>query len=158
MYCRTIRCNYGRSTCAVYSTYLRRIYPRMGISATNRVNVFNTTCDIQDKKSTGRPRKTSHKEDKEIEKMVLNYKEANTQKITRELTSLGTNISSRTVNRRLAERGFKYSYPTQKPALTKKQKSLRLSFAKQNRSRNWNNVIVAYYKSSYHPMISNFIG
>jgi hypothetical protein len=28
-----------------------------------------------------------------------------------------------------------------KPALTKKQKSLRLSFAKQNRSRNWNNVI-----------------
>ena len=80
-------------------------------------NVFNTTGDIQDKKSTGRPRKTSHKEDKEIEKMVLNYKEANTKKIARELTSLGTNISSRTVNRRLAERGFKYSYPTQKTCL-----------------------------------------
>ena len=105
------------------------------------VNVFNTTGDVQDKKSTGRPRKTSHKQDKEIEKMVLNYKEANTQNIARELTSLGLNISSRTVHRRLTERGFRYSYPTQKPALTKKQKSSRLSFAKQNGSRNWNNVI-----------------
>ena len=50
-------------------------------------------------------------------------------------------VSAQTVRRRLNEHGFKYLDPLKKPLLTKKARTRRLQWAKNNSVRDWNDAI-----------------
>jgi len=105
------------------------------------VKVFRETGDVLEKKSPGRPRKTSKQEDEEIVEMVKNNKELSTKDVSLELKSRGINLCKTTISSRLNEAGLKYASLTSKPLLTKTQIFQRLRFARENKNRNWNNVL-----------------
>uniref|UniRef100_A0A3B5QWB7 Tc1-like transposase DDE domain-containing protein n=1 Tax=Xiphophorus maculatus TaxID=8083 RepID=A0A3B5QWB7_XIPMA len=66
-------------------------------------------------KRTGRPRKTSKRQDKQLKEV-------------------GVNVCDRTVRNRLKEMGFQYRKAKRKPALTPKHKRTRLQWAKERQS------------------------
>uniref|UniRef100_A0A3B1JWP7 Transposase Tc1-like domain-containing protein n=1 Tax=Astyanax mexicanus TaxID=7994 RepID=A0A3B1JWP7_ASTMX len=72
-------------------------------------------------KRTGRPRKTSKRQDKQL-KMKHKWEEA------------GANVCDRTVRNRLKEMGFQYRKAKRKPSLTPKHKRTRLQWAKERQS------------------------
>lgn len=102
---------------------------------------FIKTGDVLDEKRPGRPRKTSDKQDELIESTFLNIKEATPELMSRGLKSVGILLSTQTIKNRLKERGFAYRFPAYKPVLTQKQKQNRLKFAKENRTRDWNQLV-----------------
>ena len=61
--------------------------------------------------------------------------------MSRVLKSVGILLSTQTIKNRLKERGFAYRFPAYKPVLTQKQKQNRLKFAKENRTRDWNQLV-----------------
>uniref|UniRef100_A0A3B1K6C0 Tc1-like transposase DDE domain-containing protein n=1 Tax=Astyanax mexicanus TaxID=7994 RepID=A0A3B1K6C0_ASTMX len=70
-------------------------------------------------KRTGRPRKTSKRQDKQLKHK---WEEA------------GANVCDRTVRNRLKEMGFQYRKAKRKPSLTPKHKRTRLQWAKERQS------------------------
>jgi transposase len=97
--------------------------------------VLRETGDVLEKKSSGRPRKTSHSEDEEILNLIENDRELSTIDISEEMKTRGVSLSSTTIRRRLTKAGFKFSSPTSKPSLTKLHQTERFRFAKQNKNR-----------------------
>ena len=105
------------------------------------IKVFDETGGIEEKKSTGRPRKTSQQEDKKIIKLMEQNRELTTRDISETLKQEGVDISSDTVRRRLIEAGMAFKSPSSKPFLSNLQKTNRLDFGRKNKYRNWNNVL-----------------
>lgn len=105
------------------------------------IRVYRETGDVEEKKSPGRPRKTSQQEDQELVKLMENNKESSLKNFSQQLKTKGYSLSYSTIRRRLIEEGLKFTSPTSKPFLTEIQKIDRLRFAKQNKIRNWNNVL-----------------
>jgi transposase len=110
-------------------------------TVTHWIRVFRETGEMEEKKSTGRPRKTSHIEDEEIINMMENDRALTSEDLSKEMKTRGVEISSSTIRRRLHEAGLQFSSPTLKPALETLHQTERLRFAKQNKRRNWNNVL-----------------
>ena len=115
---------------------------RISKSTVNRwVSVFRKTVGVEEKMSVGRPRKTSEQEDEKMVQIIENDRTLSSKDIVLEMKSMGVGVSTSTVRRRLNEVGLKFKTQISKPLVTEIQKSARLRFAKQNKKRNWNNVI-----------------
>ena len=89
-----------------------------------------------DKKSTGRPRVTTAREDNVIRRIVVRSPTSSMKKIRAELLRRGRQISHMTVSRRLSKEFNMKSYkPAKKPRLTAAMKAKRLQFA--NNHQHW---------------------
>lgn len=90
---------------------------------------------------TGRPRKTSARDDNAIIRQIKRNPWATSSEIRSEI---GANVSSRTIRRRLVERGFYSRRPARKPLLKKKQRMARLQFAQDHLTwdvKKWKTVL-----------------
>jgi transposase len=133
--------------------HLEKEGPKLSISKTAKklkistytvkhwIRVFRETGDVLEKKSTGRPRKTSDSEDQQIVSLMGNDRGMTCENISEEMKRSGVSVSSATIRRRLNEAGLKFTSPSPKPALTKFDQMQRLRFARQNKTRNWNYVL-----------------
>lgn len=107
--------------------------------------VFNALRPQNQRLKTGRPRKTTNKDDDHIKLMSAKdpFKSAGAIKI-----ELGLPISTRTVRRRLEEKNLLGRHSRKVPLLTKKQKKNRINFAKNHESwdglqnaKKWRNIL-----------------
>lgn len=82
---------------------------------------------------TGRPPKTSKREDRIIVRKSLNDRFKSAASITREFNEqTGKKISKKTVSRRLKAAGLHDRVPVSKPLISKKNKNKRLKFAQEH--------------------------
>lgn len=94
---------------------------------------FQASGQYCDDSRSGRPRKTTPRDDHAIRRIAVRSPMSSTSKIRSALLSKGTNISTKTVSRRLVyDFGLKSCKPARKPRLTAKMKSKRLDFARQH--------------------------
>jgi transposase len=73
---------------------------------------------------------TTQRTDRKILSIAKENRRESTRELKKILSSEGIDISTRTLERRLAEFGMKCCKPTKKPLLTKKHIQTRLNFAK----------------------------
>uniref|UniRef100_A0A3B5PS90 Transposase Tc1-like domain-containing protein n=1 Tax=Xiphophorus maculatus TaxID=8083 RepID=A0A3B5PS90_XIPMA len=85
-------------------------------------------------KRTGRPRKTSKRQDKQLKAICLENRKSTTKQMKHKWEEVGVNVCDRTVRNRLKEMGFQYRKAKRKPALTPKHKRTRLQWAKERQS------------------------
>ena len=87
-----------------------------------------------DRKLSGRPRKTSIRDDNFIRRMVVRSPTTSTKKLQAALLRKGTRVTQMTISRRLSrEFNLKLYKPARKPRLTPVMKAKRLAFAKKHR-------------------------
>lgn len=84
---------------------------------------------------SGRPRKTTQRDDSTMSRMVLRDRRITAGAIQAEMQHRGVNVSARTVRRRLTNAGFLARRPIRKPFLSKKMKKSRLEWARSH--QNW---------------------
>ena len=108
-----------------------------------KTNVHNAITKYQnegiftDRKRSGRPKVTYHREDHLMHKVVTRSPMSSSKKIQAKLIDTGTVVSTKTIQCRLSlEFGFKSRKPARKPRLTEAMKKKRLDFAK--RHADWN--------------------
>uniref|UniRef100_A0A8B9GVX2 Transposase Tc1-like domain-containing protein n=1 Tax=Astyanax mexicanus TaxID=7994 RepID=A0A8B9GVX2_ASTMX len=85
-------------------------------------------------KRTGRPRKTSKRQDKQFKAICLENRKSTTKQMKHKWEEAGANVCDRTVRNRLKEMGFQYRKAKRKPSLTPKHKRTRLQWAKERQS------------------------
>uniref|UniRef100_A0A3P9PNQ9 Transposase Tc1-like domain-containing protein n=1 Tax=Poecilia reticulata TaxID=8081 RepID=A0A3P9PNQ9_POERE len=85
-------------------------------------------------KCTGRPRKTSKRQDKQLKAICLENRKITTKQMKHKWEEAGVNVCDRTVRNRLKDMGFQYRKAKQKPALAPKHKKTRLQWAKERQS------------------------
>ena len=134
----------------------RQISIRLGVSKTTvhqAIAKFQEYSIYTDRKRSGRPLKTSSRDDHIIKKIAVRSPLSSSTKIRQELLQAGVNISRSTVSRRLNMNfGLKACKPARKPRLTPMMKKKRLSFAKAHRSwtsEDWGKVFISD-ESSVH--------
>ena len=87
-----------------------------------------------DRKRSGRPQKTSIRDDNLIRRMVVRSPTSSTKKLQAALLRKGTRVTQMTISRRLSrEFNLKLYKPARKPKLTPVMKAKRLTFAKKHR-------------------------
>ena len=84
---------------------------------------------------SGRPRKTTQRDDSTMSRMVLRDRRITARAIQAEMQHRRVNVSARTVRRRLSNAGFFARRPIRKPFLSKKIKKSRLEWARSH--QNW---------------------
>ena len=107
------------------------------------VTRYNLTGVVDDRRRTGRPRKTSGAEDRIIRTMHLRKREKTASETSREWNGAET-ISRQTVVRRLKERNIKCRRPVKKFGLTERHRRTRLRWATAHRRwtlRQWEEII-----------------
>ena len=126
----------------------RQISIRLGVSKTathQAIAKFQKYGIYTDRKRSGRPLKTSSRDDHIIKKIAMRSPLSSSKKIRKELFQAGVNISRSTVSRRLNMKfGLKACKPARKPRLSSLMKKKRLSFAKAHRSwtsEDWGKVL-----------------
>jgi transposase len=77
--------------------------------------------DLSDNKITGRPRKTTSKQDQVIVQIAEKKTDPSTIEIQKQIKKRKIEVSLSTINRRLHEFGGKYMNKLSKPLLTEKQ-------------------------------------
>ena len=94
------------------------------------VKSYNDTGKIASAFKTGRPRKTSAREDRIMQRMSLKDRFKSCTEIKRVMNSTScVNVSRQTVSRRLQEIGLFNRTPRKKPLVSSKNKKKRLEFA-----------------------------
>lgn len=94
------------------------------------LKVYNDTGSCEAKKSPGRPRITTKREDRAMVNLVKKDRFKTAAAISREISIHLENPSSRkTVSRRLAEQNLLARVPVVKPLISAKNKTRRLQFA-----------------------------
>ncbi|KAK9696611.1 Transposase [Popillia japonica] len=91
----------------------------------------NQEVGSSNKRRSGRKRITSARDDRKITAIVRDNRRKSVRELRKDIQTAGIRISQRTLERRLAESGFKSVRPTKKPLLTKKMKVARLEFARE---------------------------
>ena len=87
-----------------------------------------------DRKRSGRPRKTSNRDNNLIRRMVVRSPTSSTKKLQPALLRKGTRVTQMTISRRLSREFNLKSYKlARKPRLTPVMKAKRLAFAKKHR-------------------------
>ena len=116
---------------------------RQLVSAWNKA--YNKRKSVENKPRSGRPKKTTSKEDRLIKKLSTSDVRKSAVQIKNELQEnydLAIHVS--TVKRRLKEFGLHGRRPTKKPLISAKNRKLRLAFAKKFRSwtsSEWSKVL-----------------
>ena len=85
-------------------------------------------------KHTGRPRKTSKRQDKKLKAICRENKTFTTKEMKNKWAEIGVNVSDRTVRNRLNEMGFTDRKAKRKQELTPKQKKTKLQLAIEKKS------------------------
>ena len=99
----------------------------------NAMAKFRNTGTYTTAKKSGRPRKTTPRDDHAIQKIAVRSPMSFASKIRSSLLAKGTDISRRTVSRRLVDDfDLKAHKPAHKPRLAQAMKSKRLAFAKKH--------------------------
>lgn len=101
----------------------------------------------QRKAACGRKRKTTPRTDRKIRDICLQNRKLPVRLLTKQVQDTGTEISQRTVRRRLVEQGLVARRPAKKPRLTEAMKKKRLEWAKKYKEftvRDWKNVCYSY--------------
>ena len=106
----------------------RQISIRLGVSKTavhQALAKFQKCAICMDRKRSGRPLKTSSRDEHIIKKIAVRSPLSSSKKIRKELLQTGVNISRSTVLRRLNTKfGLKACKPAQKPRLTPLMKKM----------------------------------
>ena len=93
-------------------------------------------------KSSGAPRKTTPRQDRELLRMVRQDRFLSARALTAQMRNLyGMRAGRTTVNNRLLSRGYRAYSPTTKPLLTANHRRLRLEWAQR-----WRNLTVAHWQ------------
>ena len=111
----------------------------------NALAKFKNSGSYSDNKRSGRPQKTTARDDRLIRRVAVHSPRSSFKKMRSALLAHGTDVSCKTVKRRLTKDfGLKAFKPAKKPRLTPAMKLKRLNFAKKhiNWSREqWSRVI-----------------
>ena len=111
----------------------------------NALAKFKNSGSYSDNKRPGRPRKITASDDHLIRRVAVHSPRSSSKKMRSALLAHGTDVSCKTVKRRLTKDfGLKAFKPAKKPRLTPAMKLKRLNFAKKhiNWSREqWSRVI-----------------
>ena len=106
---------------------------------------FQNTGSYLTGKKSARPRKSTPRDDHVIRRIAVRSLMSSASKIRYALLGKGTEISRRTVSRRLVDDfGLKAYKPARKPRLTQAMKNKRLAFAKKHATRTkqqWSKVL-----------------
>jgi len=109
------------------------------------IRQFRVLGNISVKKKSGRPRKTTPYQDKQIIKIAKSEPFLGSNRIKHRISEeLGVNVTSRTVRGRLVEAKLFGRRPAKKPLLSKKNRRSRLNFAKTHlhwTEHDWKKVI-----------------
>lgn len=121
---------------------------RVGRNTVGRVmNLYRRTGQVVPGKSTGRPRKTTEREDRRLFTLVRRNRQKSARWLRGEwVRTLNVPVSTRTTNRRVLRQGYNARRPAQKPMLTRRHRHERLAWAAQWRDltvNHWNHVIFA---------------
>jgi len=126
----------------------RKISLQLSFSKTavhNAISKFENSGSFSDKKRSGRPRKTSARDDNCMRRIIMKSPTSSCRKVRSRLLNKGTIISLSTVSRRLSkEFGLRSYKPAHKPKLTEPMKKKRLDFAKKHQvwnAEDWGNVL-----------------
>lgn len=104
------------------------------------VKVYKDSGRISSPFKKGRPRKTSSREDRVIQRMALKDRFETAAGISRKVKdSNSINVSRKTVSRRLQEVGLFARRPVKKPLISKKNKISRLHFANKHATWSYDN-------------------
>jgi len=124
------------------------ISERLAVSKTTvhqAVVTFKNCGSYSDCNRSGRPQKTTRRDDILMKRCVVKSPTYSAKKIRAELGETGSRIIRRTISRRLADEfGFKSQKPARKPGLTPAMKLKRLQFAKKYKdwtSQQWSRVL-----------------
>jgi transposase len=113
----------------------RQISEKLSVSKTavhQAIMKFKKSGLYCDQKRSGRPRKTTMRDDHLIRRIAVRSPMSSCKKIRSALLQKGTDVHRSTVSRRLTkEFGLKSHKPARKPLLTKTMKAKRLAFAKK---------------------------
>ena len=99
------------------------------IAVHNAMAKFRNTGTYTTAKKSGKPRKTTPRDDHAIRRIAVRSPMSSASKIRSSLLAKGTDISRRTVSRRLVD---DFDLKAHKPRLTQAMKSKRLAFAKKH--------------------------
>ena len=102
---------------------------------------YEINKDLFDEKKSGRKRKTSENEDKEMSQIAISKKPSTTRSIAAQMTSSGTPVGYVTVSKRLKEQNLKYQKPLKKPLLNLTHCKKRLDWAKKHMDYDWKKCI-----------------
>lgn len=97
--------------------------------------------NVDDLPERGKIKKTSSAEDKRVWQMFSKNPLLSLRSGQEKLKQKGLKLSLDTMRRRLNENGLKYRSTVKKPLLTEKHMEKRLSWAKENKNRDWSNII-----------------
>jgi transposase len=115
-------------------------------STVRRINAkFKRGMDLSVKRTgkCGRKRKTTPRDERKIQRTILNNRKAPISRIKAILEQEGVPISQRTLRRRSVEMGFTCCRPRRKPKLTPAMMKKRLSWAREHSKftlEDWNTV------------------
>ncbi|KAF6201614.1 hypothetical protein GE061_004006 [Apolygus lucorum] len=126
----------------------REIAEALGVSKTcveHSVNAFKETGTISEKPRSGRPRKTTERDDRAVVNLSKINRRASLPEIASEMEGFhGVSVSVSTVSRRLREVGMESRVALQKPLLNVGHRAKRRNFAREKRDWNidmWRKVI-----------------
>lgn len=113
----------------------RKISENLGVSKTavhQAIVKFKNSGLYSDQKRSGRPRKTTLRDNHLIRRIAVRSPTSSCKKIRSALLQKGTDVHRSTVSRRLTkEFGLQSHKPARKPLLTKTMKAKRVAFAKK---------------------------
>ena len=126
----------------------RDIAREVGVHRNTVYGIIKRFCErgnLDNRKSTGRPRKTNARDDHVLYRLVRENRRSSAQKLRRDwLRNLNVVLSRRTVNRRLQSRGYKARRMVKVPKLTIRAKVVRREWAQRHINRSighWRHVI-----------------
>lgn len=129
----------------------RQIAMKVGVDHSTVLRIikkFKETGETKDKARTGRPRKTTERDDRILKRISLNNRHLTSPDLLVEWNSKAglqeNSVSTRTVRRRLHSVGLKGRRARKKPLLTNFQRRRRLDWAKEHRFwtvEQWRKVI-----------------
>lgn len=104
---------------------------------------YAETGDVQDAQRSGRPRKLTVAQERQVVRHLTRNPKTSIRKTTRHVNQLtGVSVSDKTIRKIAARNGLKYRLRRCKPLLTELHKTARLRFANCRRERGyWSRVI-----------------
>lgn len=105
------------------------------------VKRYSETKNVDDLPERGKTKSTSSAENKRILQIFMKNPLLSLRSGQEKLKKNGLSISIDTIRRRLMENGLKFRSTMKKPLLTEKHTGKRLSWASENKNRDWNNII-----------------
>lgn len=100
---------------------------------------YKDVDEVYNKRRSGRPRKTTIREDKLIKRQSVADPQKSATAIAKDLDeNYGINVHISTIKRRLKEQGLIARRPSKKPLISKRNRKARIMFAKTH--QNWTSI------------------